>query len=127
MRGDRGVPSPFASAKRRIEQTKVVKTQRRLCARESLDTHEAQLAGRFALAVGHLRDEKLEIWLGGIYALEGGSHGEANFLHASPRAADFLDTDLTGVFGVTWEQIQTPRRDHDTRFPASRNVPRPQE
>ena len=38
-----------------------MKTQRWFCARESLDTHEAQLAGRFALAVGHLRDEKLEI------------------------------------------------------------------
>jgi len=61
MRGDRGVLSSFSSAKQRREPTRVTKTQRRLCARESLDTHEAQLAGRFALAVGHLRDDELEI------------------------------------------------------------------
>ncbi len=52
---------------------------------------------------------------------------EAYLLHASLRAADFLGTDLTGAFGVTWEQIQSPRRGHNTRFPTSRNVPRPQE
>ncbi len=84
------------------------------------------LAGRFALAVGHLRDDELEIRRVGSTHWKRADMEEAYLLHASLRATNSLGTDLTGAFGVTWDQIQTPRRDHNTRFPASINVPRPQ-
>jgi len=32
--------------------------------------------------------------------------------------ANLLGTDLTDTFGLTWEQVQTARRDNKTRFPA---------
>ncbi|MBI4401230.1 MAG: pentapeptide repeat-containing protein [Nitrospirae bacterium] len=41
--------------------------------------------------------------------------------------ADLLGADFTDAFGLTWEQIQTAKRDHKTRFPDYLKVPGPVE
>ncbi|OLC41253.1 MAG: hypothetical protein AUH74_06335 [Nitrospirae bacterium 13_1_40CM_4_62_6] len=60
-------------------------------------------------------------FLGGAY-LEGAVLTEANLEKAylsgaHLETANLLGADLTDTFGLTWEQIQTARRDNKTRFP----------
>jgi len=60
-------------------------------------------------------------FLGGAY-LEGAvlteaSLGKAYLSGAHFGTANLLGADLTEAFGLTWEQIQTARRDNKTKFP----------
>lgn len=66
-------------------------------------------------------------FLGGAY-LEGAVLTEANLEKAYLSGAHFetanlLGADLTDTFGLTWEQVQTARRDNKTRFPADLGTP----
>ena len=61
-------------------------------------------------------------FLGGAY-LEGAVLTDARLEKAylsgaRLETANLLGADLTDVFGLTWEQVQTARRDNKTRFPA---------
>ena len=61
-------------------------------------------------------------FLGGAYleraVLTEASLEKAYLSGAHFETANLLGADLTDVFGLTWEQVQTARRDNKTRFPA---------
>jgi uncharacterized protein YjbI with pentapeptide repeats len=61
-------------------------------------------------------------FLGGAYLdgaiLTDASLEKAYLSGAHFETANLLGTDLTDTFGLTWEQVQTARRDNKTRFPA---------
>lgn len=49
--------------------------------------------------------------------LSGANLRKAYLMGASLASADLLGADLTDAYGLTWEQVNTARRDNRTRFP----------